>query len=64
MIICWNYFYISVKLPLACILIKIKAHLLKDKQISSVSVFDKTKSVPLLGGHLSPKSRLFDQILP
>ena len=50
--------------PLTCILIRIKAHLLEDKQISNVRVFDEAKSVPLLGGHLSPKSRLFDQILP
>jgi hypothetical protein len=42
--------------PLACILIRIKAHLLDDKQISSVRVFDEAKSVPLLGGHLRPKS--------
>ena len=27
------------------------------------SRLDEMKSVPLLGGHLSPKSRLFDQIL-
>jgi len=27
-------------------------------------VIDEAKSVPLLGGHLSPKSYLFDQILP
>ena len=39
-------------------------HLLEDKQISSVRVFDEAKSVTLLGGHLSPKSLLFDQILP
>ena len=64
MIICCNYFYISVKWPLTCILIGIKAHLLEEKQISSVRVFDEAKSVPLLGGHLSPKSRLYDQILP
>ena len=63
-IICCNYFYISVKWPLTCILIRIKAHLLEDKQISSVRVFDEAKSVTLLGGHLSPKSWLFDQILP
>jgi hypothetical protein len=36
----------------------------EDKQISSVRVFDEMKSVPHLGGHLSPKTRLFDQILP
>ena len=63
-IICCNYFYISVKWPLASILIRIKAHLLKDKQISSVRVFDEAKSVTLSRGHLSPKSWLFDQILP
>ena len=63
-IICCNYFYVCIKWPLTCILIRIKAHLLEDKQISSVRVFDEAKSVPLLGGHLSPKSYLFDQILP
>jgi hypothetical protein len=38
--------------------------LLEDKQIPSVGIFDETKSVPLLGGHLSPNPRLYDQILP
>ena len=33
-----------------------------EKMIANHS--DKAKSVPLLGGHLSPKSRLYDQILP
>ena len=37
-------------------LIRIKAHLLEDKQISSVRVFDETKNVTLLGGRLSPNS--------
>ena len=55
-IICCNYFYISVKWPLTCILIRIKAHLLEDKQISSVRVFDETKNVMLLGVSLSPNS--------
>ena len=45
-------------------MIGIKAHLLEDKQISSVRVFDEAKSVTLFGGHLSPNSSLFDQILP
>ena len=63
-IICCNYFYISVKWLLTCILIRIKAHLLEDKQISSVRVFDEAKNEPLLRGLLSPDSNLFDQILP
>jgi hypothetical protein len=63
-IICCNYFYISVKRPLTCLLIRIKAYLLEDKQISSVRVYDKAKNEPLLGGHLSPDSNLLDKILP
>ena len=63
-IICCNYFYISVKWPLTRILSRIKAHLLKDKQISSVRVYDEAKNDPFLGGHLSPNPTLFDQILP
>ena len=55
-IICYNYFYISVKWPLTCILIRIKVHLLEDKQISSVRVFDETKNVMFLGVSLSPNS--------
>ena len=43
-------------MTLAHILIGIKAHMLEDKQISSVRVFDEVKSVTLLGGHLSPNS--------
>jgi hypothetical protein len=42
----------------------IKAHLLEDKQISSVRVYDEAKNDPFLGGHLSPNPTLFDQILP
>jgi hypothetical protein len=38
--------------------------LLEDKQIPSVRVFDKEIFVTLLGGHLSPKSCFYDQILP
>jgi hypothetical protein len=60
MIICCNYFYINVKWPLTCILIGIKAHLLEDKQISSVRVFDKD----LFDTLLDPKSWFYDQILP
>jgi hypothetical protein len=45
-------------------LIGIKSHLLEDKQISSVRVFDKEKFVMLVGGHLSPKLCFYDQILP
>ena len=45
-------------------MIGIKAHLLEDKQISSVRVYDEAKNVTLLGGHLSPNLCLFDQILP
>ena len=64
MIICCNYFYISVKWPLTCIFIGGKAHLFEDKQISSVGIYDKSKNEPFLGGHLSPDLNLFDQILP
>jgi hypothetical protein len=45
-------------------LIRIKAHLLEDKQISSVRVYEEAKNEPLLGGHLSPELNFFDQILP
>jgi hypothetical protein len=45
-------------------LIRIKAHLLEDKQISSVRVYDEAEKEPLLKGLLSPDSNLFDQILP
>ena len=62
--ICCNYFYICVKWPLTHILTGIKAYLLEDKQISSVRVFDEVKSVTLLGGHLTPKSCKYDQMLP
>ena len=51
-----NYFYVRIKLPLTCILIRIKAHLLEDKQISNVRVFDETKNVTFLGVSLSPNS--------
>ena len=51
-------------MTLTCILIRIKAHFLEDKQISSVSVYDEAKNDPFLGGHLSPELNLFDQILP
>jgi hypothetical protein len=27
-------------------------------------IYDKAKNEPLLGGHLSPETNLFDQILP
>ena len=64
MITCCNYFYINVKWPLTCILIGIKAHLLEDKQIPSVRVFDKDLFDAFLGSHLSPKSWFYDQILP
>ena len=63
-IICCNYFYIIVKWPLTCILISIKAHLLEDKQISSLRVYDEAKNDPFLGGHLSPELNLFDKTLP
>ena len=63
-IICCNYFYITVKWPLTCLLIRIKAHLLEDKQISSVRVYDEAKNEPLLGGHLSPELNVSYQILP
>ena len=43
---------------------RIKAHLLEDKQISSVRVYDEAKNEPLLRGLLSPDSNLFDQTLP
>ena len=45
-------------------MIRIKAYLLEDKQISSVRVFDETKNVTLLGGRLRPNSYLFDPISP
>ena len=61
---CCNYFYINVKWPLTCILIGIKAHLLEDKQIPSVGIFDKDLFVTFLRGHLSPNSWFIDQILP
>ena len=61
---CCNYFYVNVKWPLTCILICIKAHLLKDKQIPSVGKFDEAKSVTLLRGHLSFNSWFISQILP
>ena len=51
-----NYFYVCINWPLTCILIGIKAHLLEDKQISSVRVFDETKNVTFLGVSLSPNS--------
>ena len=51
-------------MTLTYILSRIKAHLLEDKQISSVRVYDEAKNEPLLGGRLSPKLNLFDQILP
>ena len=53
---CCNYFYVNVKLPLIRILICIKAHLLGDKQIPSVGIFDEAKSEPFLQGHLSLNS--------
>ena len=49
-----NYFYVCINWPLTCILIGIKAHLLEDKQISSVRVFDETKNDTILGVGLSP----------
>ena len=61
---CCNYFYINVKWPLTCILICIKAHLLGDKQIPSVGIFDEAKSVTFLRGHLSLNSWFIGQILP
>ena len=51
-------------MTLTCILIRIKAHLLEDKQISSVKVFDEAKNVTFLGVRLSPNSYLFDRISP
>ena len=54
MIICCNYFYINVKWPLTRILIGGKAHLLEDKQISSVGIFDEAKNDTILGVGLSP----------
>ena len=41
-----------------------KAHLLEDKQIPSVGIFDEAKNVTILGGHLSSNSYLFDHISP
>ena len=55
-IICCNYFYIRIKWPLTCIWIGIKAHLLEDKQISSVRVFDESKNVTFLRVRLSLNS--------
>ena len=34
------------------------------RNTNSYSIADKAKSAPLLGGHLSPNSGLFDQLLP
>ena len=45
-------------------MIRIKAHFLEDKQISSVRVFDEAKNVTFLGVRLSPNSYLFDRISP
>ena len=64
MIICCNYFYINVKWPLTRILIGGKAHLLEDKQIPNVGIFDKDLFGTFLRGHLSQNSCLFGQILP
>ena len=45
-------------------MICIKAHLLRDKQIPSVGIFDNDLFVKFLGGHLSPNSLFYDQISP
>ena len=45
-------------------MIIIKAHLLEDKQISSVRVFDEAKNVTFLGVCLSPNSYFIDRISP
>ena len=45
-------------------MIRIKAHLLEDKQISSVRVFDEGKNVTFLGVRLSPNSCFIDRISP
>ena len=45
-------------------MIRIKAHLLEDKQSSSVRVFDEAKNVTFLGVRFSSNSYFIDRISP
>ena len=49
--------------PQNCYCVGRKAHLLEDKQIPSVGVFDEVSFYALFRGHLTPKSFNYPQIM-